>query len=95
MQVKVCRADLHGGRVRVASADCPGHVGLQGIVLLETKNTLQILGRDNRLRYIPKQGSSFSFKLGDYLFTVPGTSIDSKPGDRATKKLKNKFPCNF
>ena len=44
---------------------------------------------------MPKLGSSFSYCVGDYLFTLPGASINSKPAERATKKLKNKIPLNF
>lgn len=95
LQTRLCRADLHGALVKVTAALCPSHVGVQGIVVMETKNTLQILSKDNRLRFIPKMGSSFSFKVKDYVFTLPGSSIDSKPGERATKKLKNKLPLNF
>jgi len=95
LQTRLCRADLHGSMVRVASATCPSHKDVQGLVVMETKNTLQILGKDNTLRVIPKFGSSFTFVVGGYLFTIPGSSIDSKPAERATKKLKNKVPLDF
>jgi len=95
LQMRICRADFHGAAVKVVGADCSTHIGLQGLVVMETKNTIQIISKDNKLRILPKLGSSFSFKVGEYVFTVPGVSIDSKPGERATKKLKNKFPCEF
>jgi len=95
LQTRLCRADLHGAMVRVASATCPSHKDVQGLVVMETKNTLQILGKDNVLRLIPKLGSSFTFVVNRYLFTIPGASIDSKPAERATKKLKNKVPLDF
>jgi len=95
LQTRLCRADLHGAMVKVANATCPSHKDVQGLVVMETKNTLQILGKDNTLRVIPKLGSSFTFVVGGYLFTIPGASIDSKPAERATKKLKNKVPLDF
>jgi len=95
LQTRLCRADLHGAMVKVAAATCPSHREVQGLVVMETKNTLQILGKDNTLRVIPKLGSSFTFVIGGYLFTIPGASIDSKPAERATKKLKNKVPLDF
>jgi len=95
LQTRLCRADLHGARVRVAGAKCPTHVGVEGLVVMETKNTLQIISKDNRVRFIPKLGSSFAFLLGAYVVTLPGSSIDSRPGERATKKLKNKLPLDF
>jgi len=95
LQTRVCRADLHGAMVKVGRALCPSHKGVEGLVVLETRNTLQIIFKDDKLRLIPKQGSSFCFKVGEYLFTVPGSSLDAKPGERATKKLKNKYPIDF
>jgi len=95
LQTRLCRADLHGGLVKVTAAHCPSHVNVQGIVVMETKNTVQIISKDNKLRYIPKLGSSFSFRIKDYVITLPGSSIDSRPGERATKKLKNKLPLDF
>jgi len=95
LQMRVCRADLTGALLTVSSAACSSHRAVQGIVLMETKNTLQVISRDNRLRLIPKAGSSFSFEMSGYSFTFPGSCIDSKPAERITKKLKNKFPCDF
>jgi len=95
LQMRVCRAELSGALLSVASASCPSHVGVTGIVVLESKNTLQIISEDNKLRLIPKLGSSFSFKFEGYKFTFPGSSIHSKPAERITKKLKNKYPCDF
>ena len=95
LQMRICRADFHGAAVKVVGATCSTHMGLQGIVVMETKNTIQIISKDNILRILPKLGSSLSLKVGEFLFTVPGACIDSKPGERATKKLKNKFPCEF
>ena len=95
LQMRVCRADLTGAELTVASATCPSHLGVRGLVLMETKNTLQIISPDNRLRLIPKAGSSFQFEMSGYRFTFPGACIDSKPAERITKKLKNKFPCDF
>jgi len=95
LQMRVCRAELSGALLSVASASCPSHVGVTGIVVLESKNTLQIISQDNKLRLIPKLGSSFSFNFEGYKFTFPGSSIHSKPAERITKKLKNKYPCDF
>ena len=44
-----CRADLHGALVKVTQASCPSHRGVEGLVVLETKNTLQILGNNSLL----------------------------------------------
>jgi len=95
LQMRMCRADLHGALVKVTKASCPNHIGVSGIVALETRHTVQIISKDNKLRIIPKLKSSFSYTVSDYVLTLPGSSIDAKPGDRITKKLKNRIPYDF
>ena len=50
LQMRVCRADLTGALVSIASAACPSMIGVSGLVVMETKNTLQIIMKDNKLR---------------------------------------------
>jgi len=95
LQMKICRADLHGALVKITMASNPNHVGIEGIIALETRHTVQIISKDNKVRIFPKKGSSFTFKIADYVFTLPGSSIDSKPGERITKKLKQRVPFHF
>jgi len=95
LQSKLCRADLHGALVKVTKASCPSHVGVTGLIALETRNTVQIISKDNKLRILPKIGSSFTYKVSGYVFTLPGTSIDARPGERATKKIKYRIPFDF
>jgi len=95
LQMKICRADLHGALVKITLASNPNHVGIEGIIALETRHTVQIISKDNKVRIIPKKDSSFTFKIADYVFTLPGSSIDSKPGERITKKLKQRVPYHF
>ena len=52
LQMRVCRADLTGALVTVATAACPSHVGATGLVVMETKNTLQIISLDDKLRWV-------------------------------------------
>jgi len=95
LQMKVYRADFHGSILKVESSPCGSHVGVQGICLMETKHTLQLISIDNKLRIIPKQGTAFSMQVGSFKFTLPGSSILVKPHERATKKPKNKIPLDF
>lgn len=44
------KSDLHGAIVTVTRSRCPGHVGVSGIVTMDTKNTFKIVSQDNRLR---------------------------------------------
>jgi len=95
LQMKICRADLHGAMIKVERADCPSHVGRQGICLMETKHTFQIISTDNKLRMMPKRGSSFSVEVDGYKFSFPGSTMLARPADRATKRPKVKMPLDF
>jgi len=95
LQMKICRADLHGAIIKVENAECPTHKGREGICLMETKHTLQIISADNKLRIFPKKGSVFSILVDGFKFTFPGSSMLAKPAERSTKKPKNKLPLNF
>ena len=67
LQMRVCRADLTGALVTVATAACPSHVGATGLVVMETKNTLQIISLDDKLRWVLLCSLQLSLKLDSYL----------------------------
>ena len=63
---------------------------------METRNTFRMLGRDDRLRTVPKAGASFTFRAGQgHVFTVGGSHMTMKPSDRAVKKWKSKGPLDL
>lgn len=95
LQMKVSRADLHGALIKVESAECPSQVGRQGICLMETRHTFQIISTDNKLRMMPKKGSVFSVEVDGFRFTFPGSSMLARPAERSTKKPKNRPPLDF
>lgn len=47
---QLVKSDFHGAIIRVCRSKCPGHVGSEGIVAMDTKNTFKIVSKDNRLR---------------------------------------------
>jgi len=95
LQIKICRSDFHGAKIKVEKAECPSQVGRLGICLMETRHTIQIISIDNKLRMIPKKGSTFSLEVDEFRFSFPGSAMLAKPADRATKKPKNKMPLDF
>lgn len=95
MQIKIFRADFHGAKLQVSAALCPSQVGVEGICVMETKFTLQIISQDNRLRMIPKKGSTFTFLLGSFKIDLPGSGMESRPAERATKRPKLRLPLDF
>ena len=47
LQMRVCRADFHGALVKVTRSNVASQVGTEGFVVMETKNTFQILTKEN------------------------------------------------
>jgi ribonuclease P protein subunit POP4 len=43
------KADYHGAKVTVIRSKCPSTVGLQGIIIQDTKNTFILLNRENKV----------------------------------------------
>ena len=58
------RHELNGLPVRVVDAANPDLVGIEGRVVAETRGTLSVASAD-RVRQVPKQGSTFEFALTD------------------------------
>ena len=46
--MRLCRADYHGAYFKVTRSGCPSLVGLEGFVAAETRNTFQLVAKDNR-----------------------------------------------
>jgi len=90
LQLKICRADLHGCNLKVTKAKNCCLVGLQGIVVMETRHAFQIIDRKSVVKNIPKDGTSFTFSLNGHVITIQGSSFIMKPSDRAVKKWKKK-----
>ena len=95
LQMRVCRADYHGAFVKVVRALNPKLIGIQGYVVMETRNTFQFVAKDSSLKIVPKSGSAFSFAVDDFVFTVEGSNMCVKPSERAVKKWKNKPPLEI
>ncbi len=72
--------ELIGLEARVVEATDPGHLGLEGKVVDETRNTL-VLEVSGRELTIPKEGSAFLFRLEEDVL-IQGSRLLYKPEDR-------------
>jgi ribonuclease P protein subunit POP4 len=52
LQMRICRADFHGAKVKVTRSNVASQVGIEGFVVMETKNTFQIISKDNKVKTI-------------------------------------------
>ncbi|BES96038.1 ribonuclease P protein subunit [Nesidiocoris tenuis] len=82
------KADYHGAIVRVTRSTAPSLVGLGGIIVFETRNTLKVLGKDNITRCLPKLTCEFEILVGDLVIRFLGKNFLVKPPDRAAKKVR-------
>ena len=82
------RHELIGLTVEVAESKNNSQVGIKGMVVDETKNTLSIETK-NGIKKIKKDGSKFIFKIPDgKKVKVDGKKIVARPEDRIKLKVK-------
>ncbi|XP_055374903.1 ribonuclease P protein subunit p29-like [Condylostylus longicornis] len=83
------KSDLHGALIKVVKSKCPNFVGHTGIIILETKNVLKIISKDNKIRTLPKAESIFKIMLGNVELTIFGKYLTTRPAEKSVKKIKN------
>ncbi|KAK3741946.1 hypothetical protein RRG08_024692 [Elysia crispata] len=87
---KMMKADLHGCPLIVRRSKCPSYIGVEGIVIQETRNMFTLISVDDRVKRIPKANSVFTTVLHNAVFTIHGNQFLVRPGERAAKKFKAK-----
>ncbi|CAD5223917.1 unnamed protein product [Bursaphelenchus okinawaensis] len=75
---RLVKLDYHGSILMVTSADNPSMIGLNGIVVYESKKTFQLVTRKNKLIVIPKQGSVFQFVFANKVHTIFGDAMQQQ-----------------
>ncbi|EDW40634.1 ribonuclease P protein subunit p29 [Drosophila sechellia] len=86
---KLVKLDLHGAKLKVLQSKCSTLESLAGICVMDTKNVLKLLGKDHRVRTIPKSECVFGLKVGNMEFTIFGQHLNIRPAERSVKKIKN------
>jgi len=80
--------ELIGLEVEIAESTNKFQVGLKGLVVDETKNTL-IIETEKGMKKIQKKGSTFIFKISDEKkVKVNGNKISVRPEERLKLKVK-------
>ncbi|XP_025408283.1 ribonuclease P protein subunit p29 [Sipha flava] len=82
------KCDFHGAHIKVISSKCCSYIMVAGVIILETKNTFQIIGVDNKLKTIPKEQCIFELNLEGYFIQLYGKHFIIRSKDRSKKKLK-------
>ncbi|KAH7394953.1 Rof/RNase P-like protein [Phaeosphaeria sp. MPI-PUGE-AT-0046c] len=89
-------ADMHGALLSVMRSRCVSRVGLEGIVVRDTRFTFEIITRKNVLKSIPKEHTIFRFEIpllgGEerkpLTFELFGEQFQTRAADRANKKFR-------
>ncbi len=84
----IFRHELIGLPVKVVKSTHDGHIGIEGKVVDETKNTITIEA-DNGEKIIPKKVATFHFNLPDgSIIEIKGKILVARPEDRIKKKFR-------
>lgn len=92
-------ADMHGAIISVVRSRCVSRVGLEGIVIRDTKFTFEVITKKNKVLAVPKEHTMFRFEVpvptneGEepkkpLLFEIMGEQFQTKGTDRANKKFR-------
>ncbi|KAF2855835.1 ribonuclease-like protein P complex subunit Pop4 [Plenodomus tracheiphilus IPT5] len=92
-------ADMHGAKVVVVRSRCVSRVGLEGIVVRDTRFTFEIITKKNVVKAIPKEHSIFRFEItlsakeGEeekrpLVFELNGEQFQARAADRANRKFR-------
>jgi ribonuclease P protein subunit POP4 len=91
LELKLAKADLHGAILCVTQSRTPSCVGLQGIMIRETRDTFVIVTKKNKVKHIPKEPSIFSVQLSNVCsVTLYGKNFCVRPFDRVGKLFKRR-----
>ncbi|NP_001280415.1 ribonuclease P protein subunit p29 [Acyrthosiphon pisum] len=83
------KCDFHGAHIKVVSSKCCSYISVAGVIILETKNTFQIIGVDNKLKTVPKDQCIFELEFEGYIIQLYGKHFVVRSKDRSKKKIKD------
>ncbi|CAE7200741.1 hypothetical protein CFE70_008125 [Pyrenophora teres f. teres 0-1] len=93
-------ADMHGALVSVVRSRCVSRVGLEGIIVRDTRFTFEVITKHNVVKAIPKEHTIFRFEvplLSDsggempkkpLVFELNGEQFQTRAADRSNRKFR-------
>lgn len=88
-------ADMHGALLSVVRSRCVSRVGLQGIVVRDTRYTFEIVTKGDVVKSVPKEHTIFKLQvplvggeMKPLLFEILGEMFQTRAPDRANKKFR-------
>lgn len=87
---RLIKCDLHGSELKVVRSKNPTFVGLQGILLRETENMMEIISKDDKIKHVPKKNNVFGLDLHGNQILIYGSHLKIRSAERSSKKFKGK-----
>ena len=93
---KMLKADLHGAILTVINSTNKNNIGINGIVIFESKRTFNLLNKKNEIKTILKNGSVFEIEINNGIkILIYGDNFIFKSAERTKIKFKPKFYFNM
>ena len=93
---KMLKADLHGAILTVINSTNKNNIGINGIVIFESKRTFNLLNKKNEIKTILKNGSVFEIEINNGIkILIYGDNFIFKSAERTKIKFKPKFYFNI
>jgi len=84
--------ELIGLRVKVVKSTHAGYIGIEGLVVDETMNTIKIMNDEGEIKVVPKRCCTFRFKLpSSVIVEVEGGYLVGRPEDRVKRVTKKRW----
>jgi len=87
---RILRMDLHGAPVEVIRSRDPGLVGVSGILVAETANTIIVVVKEDRALTIPKNVSVISVQFRDISVEISLPALQFRASERSARKIKKR-----
>jgi len=84
----ILKYELIGIEAEVVDARNKANIGIKGMVIDETKNTLVIETEKGKKRVI-KQNAVFEFRFGKQRVRIDGRLLVGRPEERLKREIKN------
>ncbi|CAL4109645.1 unnamed protein product, partial [Meganyctiphanes norvegica] len=88
VQGRLRKLEYFGCFVRITRSRCSDYIGLNGIIIKETKYIFMLICPDDKIKTIPKMNSEFSFMVESYGFSILGNHLMQRPIERAKADIK-------
>jgi ribonuclease P protein subunit POP4 len=92
---RLLRMDLHGAEVEVVRARDPNLVGIRGILILETANTVLVATRRGRVVTVPKNAVVVCLHIGAGVFEFALPMLPYRASERSARKVKKRHMALF